>query len=133
MQVAVGEDDEAAVQGLGVLAGLLLPGQRAFGFGLGFENDQREAFLVEQQEIDESPGGLLEVIAEGVQVGGLERDAGFETDIGGGAAVREEAPAGGFEQLVDLYPGSGFLIGHSASCFLRRSWGSNDWQRIHSS
>ena len=53
--------------------------------------------------------GLLEVVAERVQVGRLERDAGFEADVGGRVAFREETPAGRFEQLVDLDAGGGFL------------------------
>ena len=54
MQVAVGEDDEAAVLGLGVLAGLLLADERVLVLGLGFEDDEREALVVEQQEVDEA-------------------------------------------------------------------------------
>jgi len=52
MQVAVGEDDEAAVLGLGVLARLLLPDKRVFVFGLGFEDDEGEALFVEEEEVD---------------------------------------------------------------------------------
>ena len=69
MQVAVGEDDEAAVLGLGVLAGLLLADERVLVLRLGFENDEREALLVEQQKVDEALAGLLEVVAEGVEIG----------------------------------------------------------------
>ena len=58
MQVAVGEDDEAAVLRLGVLASLLLAHERAFVFGLGFEDDEREAFFVEQEEVDEAFASL---------------------------------------------------------------------------
>jgi len=36
MQVAVGEDNKAAVLGLGVFASLLLANERIFVFGLGF-------------------------------------------------------------------------------------------------
>ena len=69
MQVAVGEDDEAAVLGLGVFAGLLLADERVLVLGLGFEDDEREALGVEQQEVDEALARLLEVLAERVQVG----------------------------------------------------------------
>ena len=69
MQIAVGEDDEAAVLGTGVLAGLLLGNQRIFVLGLGFEDDEREALGVEQEEVDEPFLGLLEVVAERVEVG----------------------------------------------------------------
>ena len=50
--------------------------------------------------------------AERIQVGRLDRDARFEANVRGRAAIREETPASGFEQLVDLDAGCGFLIGH---------------------
>ena len=109
MQVAVGEDDEAAVLGLGVFARLLLADERAFVLGLGFEDDEGEALFVEQEEVDEAFGGFLEVLAEGVEVLRLERDAGFKLDVRGAFGIREEAPARGFEQLVDFDAGGGFL------------------------
>ena len=77
MQVAVGEDDEAAVLGLGVSARLLLAHERAFVLGLGFENDERETFFVQQEEVDEAFGGFLEVLAERIEILRLYRDAGF--------------------------------------------------------
>jgi hypothetical protein len=54
MQVAVGEDDKAAVLRLGVFAGLFLADQRAFVLGLGFQHDEGKALFVEQQEVDEA-------------------------------------------------------------------------------
>jgi hypothetical protein len=68
VQVAVGEDDEAAVLGLGVLAGLLLADERVLVLPLGLEDDEREAFGVDQQEVDEALAGLLEVVAEGIKI-----------------------------------------------------------------
>ena len=68
MQVAVGEDDEAAILRAGVFAGLLFSGQRIFVLGLGFEDDEGEALLVEQQEVDEALLGLLEVLAKRVEI-----------------------------------------------------------------
>ena len=53
---------------------------------------------------------FLEVFAEVVEVGCLDRDAGLKTDVGGLVSVREEAPASRFKQLVDLDSGCGFLI-----------------------
>jgi hypothetical protein len=47
----------------GVLAHLLLADQRILVFRLGFEDDEREACLVEQQEVDEPIACLLEVLA----------------------------------------------------------------------
>jgi len=43
VQVAVGKDDEAAVLGLGVLAGLLFGDERILVLGFGFEDEEREA------------------------------------------------------------------------------------------
>ena len=50
--------------------------------------------LCSKRVISSRLAGLLEVVAERVQVGGLDRDAGFETDVGGLVALRKEAPAG---------------------------------------
>jgi len=52
MQVAVGEDDEPAVLGLGVFARLFLPDEGVFVLGLGFEDDEGEALFVEEEEVD---------------------------------------------------------------------------------
>ena len=69
MQVAVGENDEAAILGTSVFACLLLSNQRVFIFGLCFKNDEREAFLVEQQEVDKALACLFKVLAQGVEIG----------------------------------------------------------------
>ena len=69
VQVAVGEDDEAAVLGLGVFAGLLLADERVLVLRFGLKDDEREAFGVEQQEVDEALARLLEVVAKGIQIG----------------------------------------------------------------
>ena len=109
VQVAVGEDHEAAVLGAGVLAGLFFADERVLVRGLGFEDEQREALCVEEQEVDETLFGVLEVLPEGIEIGRLDRDAGFNADVGGSAAIRKEAPACCFEQLVDLDAGCGFF------------------------
>ena len=116
MQVAVGEDDETAVLRLGILAGLLFGNERILVLGFGFENEEREAPGVEQEKVDKPLCALFEVVAERVEVRCLDRDAGFETNVRGSVAFREETPAGRFEQLVDLDARCGFLIGHSGSC-----------------
>ncbi len=69
VQVAVGEDDEAAVLGAGVFAGLLLADERVLVLGLGLKDDEREALRVEKQKVDEALARLLEVVAERVEVG----------------------------------------------------------------
>jgi len=96
VQVAVGENDEAAILRARVLPGLLLGSERILVLGLGLENDERETLGVEQEEVDEALAGLLEVVAERVEVDGLDRDARFETDVRGLLAHGKETPAGCF-------------------------------------
>ena len=109
MQVAVGENDEAAVLGLGVFACLLFSDERAFVLGFGFKDDEGERFFVEQKEVDESRAGFLEILAKGVEVLRLHRDAGFKLDVRRAFCVRKETPARVFQQLVDFDAGGGFL------------------------
>ena len=67
-----------------------------------------------------NPGeGFFEVIAQRVQVRCLDRNARLKANIGGLVAVGEEAPAGGFEQLVDLDPRSRFVHGESIALLPR--------------
>ena len=54
---------------LAYFAGLLLADERVLVLGFGLQDDEREALGVEQEEVDEALGGLLEVVAECVQVG----------------------------------------------------------------
>src|ERR1039458_3927148 len=63
VQVAVREDDEAAILRAGIFSGLLFTDQRILVLCLCFENDKREAPRVQQQEVDVALGGLLEVVA----------------------------------------------------------------------
>lgn len=111
MQVAVGEDDKAAVLGTGVSAGLLFADERVFVFGFGFEDDEGEAAIVEQQKVDKAFARFLKVAAKRVEVGGFDGDGGFEADVGRAAGIGEEAPAGGLEQVIDFDAGGGFF-GH---------------------
>ena len=115
MQVAVGEQNEAAVQRAGVFARLFLARQRIPVLGLGFQHDERKALGVEQQKIHEARGGVVEVVAQAVEVGRLEGDARLQADVGRSATVGEEAPAGGFEQGVDLDARRGFVHGGRAA------------------
>ena len=112
MQVAVGKDDEPAVLRFGVLARLLFADQRIFVFGLGFEDDEGEAFFVQKQEIDEAFAGFFKVIAECVQCLGSECDFRLKLNIGRATIVGEETPICCFKQLIDFYSGSGFFSGH---------------------
>ncbi len=85
-----------------ILAGLFLADERIFIFGLGFEDNEREAFLVEEKEIDKPFLCLLEVFTESVKVGRFDDDAGFKPYVCRGLALCKKPPARSFEQLVDL-------------------------------
>lgn len=93
VQVAIRQDHEAAILRLGILPCLLLANKRVLVFRLGFEHDEREALLVEQEEVDEAIRRLLEVLAEAVKVALADFDCLLKLDIGGFSAFREEAPA----------------------------------------
>jgi hypothetical protein len=119
VQVAVRENDEAAVLVAGVFAGLLLADKWVLVLCLGFKDDERETLGVEKQKVDVALGCLLEIVAECVEVGCLDGDAGFKANVGGGVSFGEETPASRFEQLVDLNAGCGFFVGHSDSYLTR--------------
>ena len=74
-----------------------------------------EPLGVEKQKIDIAVGSLLEVVAQRVQVGCLDRNACLKADI----PVGEEAPASGFEQLVDRDPRSRFVHGDPVALQVR--------------
>ncbi len=109
MQVAVGKNDEAAVLRLGIFTRLLLADERIFVLRFGLQHDEWEAFGIEQKKVDEALASFLEILAQRIEVGGLECRVGFKADVGGCAALREETPASRFEQLVDLDAGGGFF------------------------
>ncbi len=69
MQIPVGKDNEAAVLGTGILAGLLLGGKRILVLGLGLEDDEWEASGIKEEEVHEPFCGFLEVVAERVEIG----------------------------------------------------------------
>ena len=110
MQVSVGEHHEAAVQRAGVFASLFFADQRILVLGLGLQHDEREALSVEQQKVDEAFSGCSRSSSpKRVEVGRLDGDAGFKPDVGRVVAVGKETPASGFEQIVDLDAGGGFV------------------------
>ena len=111
MEVAVGQDDVAAVLGPAVFPRLFLADEWIFVLSLGLEHDQGEALFAEQQEINEALGGFLEVLTERVEVLDLQRDARLKLDIGRAFRVSKEAPARVFQQLVDFDAGGGFFHG----------------------
>ena len=102
MQDPVGENDEAAVLRTGVAACLLLPDQRLLLLGLGLQHQERKSPDVQKEVIYEPPAGLLEVVAQPVEVGGLDIDALLKADVGGPGRFREEAPTGPLQQPVNL-------------------------------
>jgi hypothetical protein len=94
---------------------LFLPDQRILVGRLGFEDEERGAFDIEEQEIDVAPRGLLEVVSERVQIVLAQSDAMFEADVGGAVFVLEETPPGLLEQLVDFDAGGRFVLRQSSS------------------
>jgi hypothetical protein len=48
---------------------IALGDERVFVLGFGLKDDEREAFGVEQQEVDEALARLLEVLAKCFQIG----------------------------------------------------------------
>ena len=110
MEIAVGEDHKAAVLGTSVLARLLLAHQRVLVLGLGLENDEGKALLIEQKKVNKAILGGLEVLAQRVQIILFNLDIELQADVGRAIRVRKESPASGFQQLVDFDAGSGFLI-----------------------
>ena len=66
MQIAVREDDEAAILRAGIFASLLLADERILIFRFGLKDDEGEPLGIEQQEINKALCGFLKVVAEGV-------------------------------------------------------------------
>ena len=112
MQVAIAQNDEAAVLRLGVFPRLLFGCQRVDVFSFGLQHQQRETFVIEQKEVNKAFAGRLKVIAQGIDLGMREFDVGLQSNICLAVPVIEEAPTRCFEQLVDLDSGLGFF-GHS--------------------
>jgi len=67
MKVAVRQEDEAAILGLGVFTRLLLADERAFVLGFRFEHDEGKALFVQQKKVDEALLGLFKICAEGIE------------------------------------------------------------------
>ena len=102
VEVAIGEDDKPAALRSGVLSGLLFAGQRVAVFRLGLEHDEGKSPGVQQEEVDESPAGLLEVVSERVEVSLGNRDVLFKSNVGRSISFLEEAPTVLLKQSVDL-------------------------------
>ena len=63
MQIAVRQDDEAAILRPRIFAGLLLADERNFIFRFCLKDDEREPSGIEQQKIDKPLRRFLEVVA----------------------------------------------------------------------
>ncbi len=113
VQVAVAQDDEAAVLRPGVFAGLLFADERILALGLGFEHHEGKALFVEQQKVDEAFAAGFEVFAHGIDLRLGELDIRLQNHIGAAPFIVKKTPAGCFEQLVDLDPRLGFFCGHA--------------------
>lgn len=97
MQITVGEDDESAVLGTGILAGLLLADEGIFVFGLCLQNYQGKTTVVEKEEINKTAFGFLEVLPEFIEIRGFDSNSWLELDVSRLVTLREKTPAGNFE------------------------------------
>jgi hypothetical protein len=112
-----------------VFARLFFANEGVFVFGFGFEDDEGEAFGIQEEEVYEPLWSLFEVFADA-----FEGDAGFEADVSRFTVLGEEAPASLFKELVDLDAGGCFLhsgppcwvldmvLGFVVSCLCLRCW-----------
>jgi len=66
MQIAVGQDYKTAFLAFCIFAGLLFADKGIFAFGFRFKNDNRKAFFVQQEKIDEALFGFFEVFAKSI-------------------------------------------------------------------
>lgn len=63
MQVAVGQDHEAAIERFCVFARLLFANQWVFALGFGFEHHEREVLVIEQKKVGKTLAGGFKVVA----------------------------------------------------------------------
>jgi hypothetical protein len=54
---------------------------------------------IEQKEINEAALSLFEIVAERVELAGLDGDSRLKLDVGGSISVGKETPASRFKQL----------------------------------
>ncbi len=113
MQVAIAQDNEAAILRFGVFAGLLFADERVLVFGLGFEHNQREALFIKQQEVDKALAAGLVISTHGIHLCLGDLDVGLQRDVGFALWGVKKPPTSGLQQVIDLDPGLGFFGGHS--------------------
>ena len=104
VQVASGEDYEAAVLRLGVFASLLLADEGLPLFALGLQDRQGKAFFVQEQIVYKAVGGFVEILPEFIQLRLRYLDVVFQTDIGRTVRIIKEPLAAVLQQPVDLEP-----------------------------
>src|SRR5450830_291129 len=110
VQVAVGQDDKAGVLRLRVSPGLLLADQGVLVLGLRLQHDKRKCMAVQQQEVDETVDGFLEVVSVRIEEGPGHLDMVFEDDIGRTVIIIDQSPACLLQELVDLDPCGCFFL-----------------------
>ena len=108
VNIAIGEDDKAHVLGIGVGARLLFADEGIFLLPFSFDDEEGKVVLIEEKVIGIPLAGMLEVLTEGIEIMLGDGCAGFEMDGGRAVLIREEAPASGAQECVDLDACLGF-------------------------
>ena len=68
MQVAVGKENETAIQVPRIAARFFLADKWVFILGFGFQNNEGEAFIVKKKEVDKTLVDFLEIMPEIVEI-----------------------------------------------------------------
>src|SRR5450756_2298695 len=110
VQVAVGQDDKAGVLRLRVSPGLLLADQGVLVLGLRLQHDKRKCMAVQQQEVDETVDGFLEVVSVRIEEGPGHLDMVLQDDVGRTVVIIDQSPACLLQKLVDLDPCGCFFL-----------------------
>lgn len=103
VNVSVAEDHEASILRAGVFACLLLADARIFVLGFRFEDNERLAVLVQQQEVDEAVRALFEALAKVLDVlcSGFSFTFGSRTTFAGPfASSKKRQPAASSSRLI---------------------------------
>lgn len=66
MEIAIGENYETAILGFCILSGLLFTDERVLILRFCFQYYQRKPLSVQQEEVDKTRGGLLEVLSQSI-------------------------------------------------------------------
>src|SRR5450830_277587 len=110
VQVAVGQDDKAGVLRLKVSPSILLADQGVLVLGLRLQHDKRKCMAVQQQEVDETVDGFLEVVSVRIEEGPGHLDMVLQDDVGRTVVIIDQSPACLLQKLVDLDPCGCFFL-----------------------